>query len=168
MNRGINHFESARQKIDNRHVRESLALQTAHVDPDVKLFAQFRARRGFVVLAENFPINFEPVAQCLIRNLSIESRFNDLEKRTRSAQTLRRTKPNAARAPRNLRAQQRFHSICQSRFGFVFVQLDDAELRRILRDRVRVGFQRANCVSRRKRVEFAVTDRFENIFELFR
>src|SRR5207237_6912604 len=53
VNGGIDDFESAGQKIDNRYVSNQLPLQTAHVHPDVKLLTELCLGRGFVGFTED-------------------------------------------------------------------------------------------------------------------
>ena len=55
--RGINNFESAWQKIDDRHVGDRFPLQTANVQSHVDRLANVCTGDNFVILAENFAIN---------------------------------------------------------------------------------------------------------------
>src|SRR5215472_7955180 len=119
-----------------------------------------------IILSENFSIDFQTIRKRLTWHLPIKPGFDDLRKCARAAQFSIACEAQCSRITRNFRTQKRFRSAGQPIFSFVLAYFGDRELWRVLRDRMRVRFQSANRICRGKRVEIAVTDRFDNILEL--
>ena len=110
-------------------------------------------------------MNFQSSSDRLRQRMSIVSRFDDLEKCSGTAEHSGTSKADRNRLFGKCRPLQQLCAARQANFPLVPVDFGNAELGQLLRDHVRVRFQRRNSVGGRERVEFAAPDRLENLLE---
>ena len=110
-------------------------------------------------------MNFQSSSDRLRRRMSIISRFDDLEKCSGTAERSGAFKAGRNRIFGKCGPLQQLCTARQANFPLVPVDFGNAELGQLLRDHVRVRFQRRNSVGGRERVEFAAPDRLENLLE---
>src|SRR3989442_14431130 len=120
-------------------------------------FPQMCLGYRLTVPVEQLAINFEPVGESLIRNSSVEPSFNQLEKCAWAANRRRSAETERFGLGGKIGALQKLCSAFQARFRFVVAKLDDAEFGKILRDDLRISFQRGNSIGSRQGVELTFT-----------
>ena len=97
--------------------------------------------------------------------MSIISRFDDLEKCSETAERSGTFKADRNRLFGKRGPLQQLCAARQANFPLVPVDFGNAELGQLLRDHVRVRFQRRNGVGGRKGIELAASNRLENLLE---
>ena len=157
-------FESARQKIDQRDVRNRVRSETADAQPDCDYFAELRRRHRLVRFVEKLAINLQSIGDSLVGDLAIEPSFDDLVKCAERIHRRIAAESKPGGVARKVRALQQLLPAGQALFFLGLVDLGDRQLRRILRDDLRIRFQRQDGVGGRERIEATFADRARRMF----
>src|SRR6266480_6869216 len=109
---------------------------------DVNWFAQLGARDRLVVFVEQLTVNFQSGRKWPLWNASVETGLDNLEKCAQPAGWSRAFESKRACVFRKCRPLHHLRATGQADFAFVRVYFSNCQRWQILRDGVRIGFQR--------------------------